>query len=154
MSASRDPAEEPQRAGQFGAGELPQFLLVAAAGDQQLQVRPGRHHQPQRVQQHRHALAGLVEPADEADGAAGPRVAGQRLRAGEELHVDPVGDDHRVAAEVLDLHLPGQFADRDPAGDLLQERLQHPLEARSASATAGSRCGRWRRSGRRRPSAR
>ena len=62
---------------------------------------------------------------------------GSRLRRREELHVDAVRDDHRVAAEVLDLHLPGQFADRDPAGDLLQERLQHRTGTRCSHRERG-----------------
>ena len=72
-----DLAEQHARApAQFRPGSLAQLLRVAAAGDQQPQVRGAADDQPQRVQQHRHALARLVEPAEEADRAARP--AGSR----------------------------------------------------------------------------
>ena len=57
-----------------------------------------------------------------------------------------VRDDHRVAAEVLDLQPAGDVGDRDPAGDLLQPRPQ-TVPKPPATATGSSRRGRWRRSG-------
>ena len=43
-----------------------------------------------------------------------------------------VRDDHRVAAEVLDLHAAGEVRDRDPAADPLQPRPHHRAPARPA----------------------
>ena len=54
-------------------------------------------------------------------GPSTPRVMpGQRRALGERRHVHAVRDDHRVAAEVLDLHAAGEVRDRDPAADPLQ----------------------------------
>ena len=47
-------------------------------------------------------------------------VAGQRRAVGERRDVHAVRDDHRVAAEVLDLHPAGEVGHRDPAADPLQ----------------------------------
>ena len=106
-----------------GGQRLDGLLLVAAARDQQPGVRaaPARIF-GQRLHQHRQALAGLVDAADEADRAALPLGLG--LGRGEEADVDAVRDDDRVAAEVLDQRAAGVLAHRDPRADLLQRGLQ------------------------------
>ena len=40
---------------------------------------------------------------------------------------DPVGDQHGVAAQVLDERRPGRLGDRDPAVDLLKRGAEHRL---------------------------
>ena len=112
--------------------------------------RPGAGHDgAHRLEQDRQALAGLVVAAEEADGRAvhATGAARQRRALGEGGDVHPVGDDHRVAAEVLDLNPPGEVGDRDPAADLLQPAADDRPPARSATSTGLSPRGRWRRSG-------
>ena len=68
MSLSRDLAEQ----GDVRPQVLPDQLLhlggVAAAGDEQPGARVPADDGAHRLEQHRQALARLVEPAEEADG--------------------------------------------------------------------------------------
>ena len=91
-------------------GVLPQLLLVAAADDQDLDVCEPLHQRRQCAQQHRHALAGLVEAAEEQHGLAWPRVAVEQRRIRERPDVHAVGNLDSVAAERLHLPTPRQNA--------------------------------------------
>ena len=81
-----------------------------------------------------------------------PGQPGQRLGLREPADRDPVRDQHRVAAHVLDQGLAGRLGHGDPGADLLQRGPQHRLGRVRSRGSAGWRCGRWPRSGRRRPS--
>ena len=85
------------------------------------------------VEQHRQTLARLVEAAQEADRRPvdTPPETGKRraLREGGDVHA--VGDDHRVAAEVLDLHPPREVGHRDAPADPLQPRAHTGPKAAS-----------------------
>ena len=59
-----------------------------------------------------------------------PGQPGSGSASANRRHVDPVGDHHRVAAEVLDHDLPGRRGHRDPAGELLQHGLQRAVGRR------------------------
>ena len=124
--------------------------LVAAAGDEQPQARARRQ---------RPAAARRAAPA----GPCAARRCGRGTRssvparcpataagrgAGEPVDVDPVGDDHRVAAEVVDDGAPGVLGDRDPAADLLQRGLQQRVGRRHRPRAQVWRCGRSPRSAR------
>ncbi len=88
-------------------------------------------------------------------GPHSPGQTGQRRDAGELGHRDPVGDLHGAAVEVLDLHLAGQRADRDPGGDPLQHELEQPLRRRQRPGAGhrGVEGGHHRARGRRAPPA-
>ena len=76
-------AEEDGAVAQVLGEPVPLLVGVAGAGDKQPQPRPAGREQLERLEQDRQALARLVHPAEEADRAAGPRPAVERLaRAG------------------------------------------------------------------------
>jgi hypothetical protein len=103
------------------------FVDVAGAGDEQPQARAVRGEQPEGTQQDLEALARLVHPAQEPDRAARARPAVEGFGVQVAARGDPVGDQHGVAAQVLDERRPGRFGDRDPAVDLLKRRAEHGL---------------------------
>ena len=112
----------------------PHVVGVARPGDQQADVGNQAHQLRQRLQEHREPLALLVDPAEEDHRRRG-RAAGQRPGAVEARHVDAVGDEHGVPAEVLHHDPARRRGHRDPAGDLLQRRLQRrPEDLQGAGA--------------------
>ena len=97
------------------------------AGHQEAQPGSLRAEDLERLEQHGQALARLVQPAQEADGATRAGPAGQRLGLAVAAGGHAVGDDDRVAADVLDQRGAGRLGDRDPAVDLLQRGPQHRI---------------------------
>ncbi len=134
-----DLAEQVDPVGQLRAGLPVQRLGLTPADHQQPQVGQPGSQLPQRVQQHPHALARLGEPADEPDRAARARIPGQRPGRGEQRRVHPVRDLDGVPTQVLDLDPACQRGDRDPGGDLLQQRAQHGFEGRQGARPRGGR---------------
>src|SRR5690349_20091165 len=104
--------------GQF-ARVLPQFILVAAADDQDLDVTEPLRQRRQCTQQYLHALAGLVEAAEEQYRLARPRIAVEHWRVRERADIDAIGDFDGVAAQRLHLPSARQIRHRDATDDLL-----------------------------------
>ncbi|MCO5556197.1 hypothetical protein L7F22_009742 [Adiantum nelumboides] len=131
-SAARRPwsPRRPDRAGRSGppgrSRGAPQPVAVAAADDEQPHVRALGDDPAQRGQQHRHALAGLVEAADVADPHRGRQVQCRPVR--EPGDVDAVGDLGGVPAQVLDLDPAGGRRHRDPRRHPLQQGACHGSE--------------------------
>ena len=148
-----DLPEEPQVIAQFTC-LASQFVLVAAADDQDLDIGKPRYQRGQRTEQHRHPLARLVEAAQEQHRLAGPRIALEAAAAPSERtrHRPRWGSPPRPSpAPPSASGAPG----RTPRCGRRSSRARAAggPGRRRASTIWWSRCGRSRRSAPRRSSA-
>ena len=124
-----NPAGEAQHVGVL-AGAVHRLGSVAVADDQDLQLREHTADGGHGVEQHGQALAGLVETAEEHQpletgrGRTDLRHVGGVGCCGILRDAHAVGDEHRVAAELLDLPAPRHLRHGDAAADALQHRPQ------------------------------
>ena len=123
----RQLAEEDGAVAQFLGEPAPLLVHVAGPADEQPQAGPGGREELEGAQQDRQALARLVHPAEETDRPALARPAVERLGVPVAAGGHPVGDQHRVAAQVLDERRPRRLGHRDPAVDLLKRGAEHRL---------------------------